>query len=185
MDEVQTQVVDFWFRELTPEQWFRSGGPKLDVMVRERFGALLEKARAGELDGWASSPRGRLALILVLDQFSRHIHRGTPDAFAADPKAQKLCREGIAAGMDKPLTFSERHFFYMPLMHSEDPAVQAMSLDCYKNLAEETAVILDAATAHSDIVERYGRFPHRNAILGRSSTTEEEEFLASEENRFA
>lgn len=184
MNELQRQVIDFWFRELTPAQWFRSGGPALDGTVRERFGTLLEQARAGRLDGWASTPRGRLALILVLDQFSRHIHRGTPDAFASDEKARMLTQEGIAAEMDKPLTFSERHFFYIPLMHSEDPAVQAMSMDCYKSLAEETASILEAAAEHSLIVESYGRFPHRNAVLERTSTPEEEVFLSSPENKF-
>ena len=101
-------VIDFWFRELTPLQWFVGGGPELDDAIRKRFGALLNDAKQGACDAWATSPRGRLALILLLDQFSRHVFRGTPEAFAGDAKAQKLSKEGSEAGMDKPLNFAER-----------------------------------------------------------------------------
>lgn len=123
MDNAQSSVLDFWFRELTPQDWF-GAGEKFDPIVRRRFGMLHEEAAEGALDGWAATPLGRLALIIVLDQFSRHIHRGTPLAFAQDPKAQDLALDGIAQAMDLQLAFSQRHFFYMPLMHAEDARLQ-------------------------------------------------------------
>lgn len=178
------QVLDFWFRELTPRQWF-GGGAELDVMVRQRFAPLLSQAKRNECDDWAETPRGRLALIVLLDQFSRHIHRNTPDAFAQDAKAQQLCLDGIEAGVDQQLTSAERHFFYMPLMHAERLELQALGIEKFTALRNEAEAILGFALGHSSIVERFGRFPHRNATLGRVSTTQEEAFLASGENRFA
>ena len=168
--------LKFWFAELTPEQWFRDG-KTLDGVVRTRFGALLERAKRGELDDWASAPSGRLALIILLDQFSRHIFRGTPDAFAADAKAVSLTLDGIAKGMDEKLeTPAQRQFFYMPLMHAEDRNLQTLSLE--KVMANDFGEdALKAAQAHADIIARFGHFPHRNKILGRASTPEEERFL--------
>jgi uncharacterized protein (DUF924 family) len=178
MEDRYLRVLDFWFRELAPLQWF-AGGAELDGVVRERFAALLEQARRGELDAWANTPRGRLALILVLDQFSRHVFRGRPEAFASDPKAQTLTREGLDAGMDQSLTSAERHFFYMPLMHAEDAELQALSVAKYSALRDEAARILDFAEQHRSIVVRFGRFPHRNAVLERAATAEEQRFLES------
>lgn len=176
------QVIDFWFRELTPSQWFTPGGPELDALVRKRFGALVEDARRGALDHWASSPRGSLALIIVLDQFPRHVFRGAPEAYASDPKAQRLACEGIEAGVDEQLTVAERQFFYLPLMHAEDPDLQARSVERFTALRNEMEGVLGFAVGHRDIVVRFGRFPHRNQILGRASTAEEAAFLASGEN---
>lgn len=176
-------VLDYWFRELAPAQWFR-GGAELDPEIRRRFSGLVADARDGKLDDWAAEPRGRLALILVLDQFARHVHRGSPDTYDGDAKAQELTREGVELGMDRELAFSERHFFYMPLMHAEDAALQELSLRCFAGLRDDVEAVLGFASHHAGIVQRFGRFPHRNALLGRSSTPEEAEFIASDANIF-
>lgn len=184
MNAQQTDVVDFWFRELTPDQWFQGDDPSLDDLIRRRFGDLLTQARNGGLNGWASSPRGRLALIIVLDQFSRNIHRGSGESYAGDAKAQALTLEGIASGMDKNLTFSERQFFYMPLMHAEDTALQAQCVAQFEALKKEAEGLLGYATGHAAIVARFGRFPHRNAMLGRASTPDESAFITAEGRGF-
>lgn len=171
-------VLDFWFRELTPAQWFENG-ETLDPVVRERFGELHEAAARGERDHWAGEPRSRLALILVLDQFSRHIHRGHAAAFAHDPRACELCLDGIARGFDEQLNLAERHFFYMPLMHSEARLVQARGIEQFEKLVEFAQGVLDFARDHAETIERFGRFPYRNAALGRTSTAAEKHYLAS------
>jgi uncharacterized protein (DUF924 family) len=177
-------VIDFWFRELTPRQWFMEGGPQLDERVRNRFGALVEAARRGALDHWATTARGRLALIIVLDQFPRHCFRGLPEAYAGDTKAQAIAVEGIEAGMDEQLDIAERQFFYLPLMHAEDRDLQALSLERFEALREAAESVVGFASGHRKLVYRFGRFPHRNKILGRASSPEEEAFLASDENLF-
>ncbi|HEY2178711.1 MAG TPA: DUF924 family protein [Caulobacteraceae bacterium] len=174
------QVLDFWFKELAPRQWF-AGGVKLDEAVRARFGGLVEAAREGALDGWAANPRGRLALILVLDQFSRHVHRSGPLAFAGDARAQALAVEGIGEGADETLADEERRFLYMPLMHAEDAELQALSVEKFATTGDTSA--LSFARRHRATIERFGRFPHRNAAIGRPSTAEEEAFLASRKRR--
>jgi uncharacterized protein (DUF924 family) len=179
MEHEYSPVIDYWFRELTPRQWFMEGGPELDGCVRARFGALVDAARRGALDHWAASPRGRLALIIVLDQFPRHVFRGLPEAYAGDTRAQALAAEGIEARMDVQLTLSERQFFYLPLMHAENRDLQALSLERFEALREDAEAMLRFASGHRRIVYRFGRFPHRNRILGRASSLEEEAFLAS------
>lgn len=185
MESEYRPVLDFWFRELTPRQWFNEGGPELDALVRARFGSLVEQARRGAKDHWAASPRGRLALIIVLDQFPRHVYRGAPEAYASDGTAQRLAREGIEARVDEQLNVAERQFFYLPLMHAEDRDVQAQSVERFTALRDEMEAVLGFALGHRDIVARFGRFPHRNAILKRESTAEEAAFLASGENTLA
>ena len=172
MEREYSPVIDFWFRELTPPQWFMGASPELDDRIRTRFAALVDAARLGALDHWAASPRGRLALIIVLDQFPRHVFRGMPDAYAGDTRAQALAVEGIDANMDEQLTLSERQFFYMPLMHAEDRALQALSLERFEALLEAAEEVVDFASGHRRLVYRFGRFPHRNRILGRSSSPE-------------
>lgn len=171
------KVLDFWFRELAPADWFNAG-EALDATVRARFGVLHERAIAGGLADWAQSARGRLALVLVLDQFSRHIHRGTAKAFAADPHAQELVLDGIAAGMDEALGLSERHFFYMPLMHAEDPALQRRSIEEFTKLRDFLDNVLEFARSHAADIAEFGRFPYRNEALGRTSTEAEKALLA-------
>jgi uncharacterized protein (DUF924 family) len=184
MNAQQTAVIDFWFRELTPAQWFEGGDPSLDDLIRRRFGDLLVQALAGGLDDWAGSPRGRLALIIVLDQFPRNIHRGLGESFAGDAHAQTLTLEGIAAGLDKGLNLAERQFFYMPLMHAEDVALQKQCVAQFEALKQEVEGVLGFATSHAAIIERFGRFPHRNDMLGRTSTPDEAEFILAEGRGF-
>src|SRR5262249_33598313 len=165
--------------------WFGDGS-NYDAEIRERFGTLHERAASGELeDEWAASARGRLALILVLDQFSRHVHRGSGSAFAQDAMAQRLAADGIARALDPDLIPAARTFFYLPLEHAEDITLQRHSVESFRHLCDGVAPewrkeyegFLDYARRHHDIVARFGRFPHRNAALGRASTPEEAEFL--------
>lgn len=182
MPQPYDPVLDFWFRELGPTDWF-GAGERLDPVIRERFGALHGQAVAGDLDGWAAEPLGRLALIIVLDQFSRQIYRGTAQAFAADPKAQQLTLDGLAAKEDEQLAFAQRQFLYMPLMHSEDPQVQKISLERFAALQAYADYLVQFANGHADEIARYGRFPLRNAALGRASSDEETAFLTTAKPR--
>ena len=175
-------VVDFWFRELEPRHWF-SGAKTLDAKMRKRFSDWVGAALRGDLDTWAKTPRGRLALILLLDQFTRNIHRGAPGAFAGDAKAQALVLEGLAAKADKALALSERQFFYMPLMHAEDLDLQALAEKKFNEILEEAKSIVDFQKGHRALIERFGRFPARNAALGRASTPEEQAFLTRSKMR--
>jgi uncharacterized protein (DUF924 family) len=187
-------VLDFWFGasgadgSLDParkKMWF-GDGRKYDAEIQQKFGMLHERASRGELDAdGAATPCGRMALIILLDQMSRHIHRDTPRAFAQDPVAQKLALDGINHKMDRDLIPAQRAFFYLPFEHAEDIGMQRVSLRCFDALARAAAPAFkkdydsfyDYGRRHHDIIERFGRFPHRNAILGRASTPEEIEFL--------
>jgi len=188
------QVLDFWFGacgadgaldSAKQKMWF-SDGRNYDAAIRKRFGKLHRRAGRGELDAqWAAMPRGRIALIVVLDQFSRHIHRGTATAFAQDPAAQRLAVEGVEQGSDRTLIPAQRAFFYLPLEHAENIKLQQTGVRLFRQLAtkvdpawrSEYAGFADYSSHHRDIIERFGRFPHRNKILGRVSTPEEIEFL--------
>ena len=193
-------VLDFWFADAAggPQAverrnrvWFR-GGATFDRECTECFAATLEAAASGELDHWKESPRGRLALIILLDQFSRNIYRGTAAAFQQDDQALAACREGIEEGHDRQLAPFERTFFYQPLQHAEDREVQALSVRIFETLAKESSEEwrehLEAkaghAREHRDIVEEFGRFPHRNAVLSRESSPAEEAYLADDAPRF-
>jgi len=193
MSEIDS-VLEFWFGScgadgsLDPakkKMWF-GDGRRHDDAIRGRFGAVHERAARGELTGdWAATPSGRMALIVVLDQFSRHIHRDTAAAFAQDPAAQALVVEGLGADVDHKLIPAQRAFFYVPLEHAEDRELQRLGVRCFDGLARVVAPpwraeydsFLDYAQRHREIIERFGRFPHRNAVLGRQSTKEEEAFL--------
>ncbi|MBB3140286.1 DUF924 family protein [Halomonas organivorans] len=168
------RVLDFWFGELTPAQWFRKDAG-LDDEIRRRFGATLEAARRGELWTWRRSAKGRLAEVIVLDQFSRNIHRNSAEAFAADSLALVLAQEAVLAGLDDALDDAERAFLYMPYMHSESLVVhdEALRLFSRPGLGEN----LRFEHRHRDILMRFGRYPHRNALLGRASSEEELAFL--------
>lgn len=175
MAETTAQMVlHFWFEELTPRQWFAKDDA-LDAQVTERFTSLLQAAIAGELWLWRRSPQGRLAEILVLDQFSRNIHRGRVGAFAQDPQALVLAQEAVAAGADHHLDIRQRAFLYMPYMHSESLRIHDEALRLFDQPGLEDN--LDYERRHRAIIERFGRYPHRNAILGRASRAEELAFL--------
>ena len=193
MSEID-EVLEFWFGacgadgaldRARQKMWF-SGGRQHDAVIRKRFGKLHRRAARGELDAeWVATPRGRVALIVVLDQFSRHVHRGTAAAFAQDVAAQRLATAGVEQGVDPELIPAQRAFFYLPFEHAEDVKLQRIGVRLFERLATEVAPawrkeyvsFADYAGHHRDIIERFGRFPHRNAILGRVSTPEEVEFL--------
>lgn len=169
------EVLGFWFELLMPEQWFR-GSSSTDDEVRELFGALREEVLASEAEGWRDTPDTILAAIIILDQFSRNIHRGTAEAFAADPLALTLTREALAKGWDKGLSKERAQFLYMPLMHAEDPAAQSLCLKYFEELGEPNN--LEFARSHADVIARFGRFPSRNQALGRESTPVEQDYLS-------
>jgi uncharacterized protein (DUF924 family) len=187
-------VLTYWFGPELPaddaavrpelKRWFM-GGPDVDRDIQERFGRLLEQARRGDLDEWASTPRGRLALIIVLDQFSRNAYRGTPLAFAQDEGARKLTLAGLDRGDDRDLLLLERIFFYLPLEHAEDlksqdrfvAIVHELAASAPATLREFMGIAVDQARQHRETVARFGRFPQRNGALGRESTPEEVAFL--------
>lgn len=175
MKELTAQaVLHFWFEALTPRQWFAKDDI-LDAQVAKRFAWLLQAAIAGELWCWRGSPQGRLAEILLLDQFSRNIHRGQAAAFAQDPQALVLAQEAVAAGADHQLAIHQRVFFYMPYMHSESLRIHDEALRLFSQPGLEGNLRYERR--HRAIIERFGRYPHRNAILGRASSVEEIAFL--------
>jgi uncharacterized protein (DUF924 family) len=187
-------VLDFWFGTCGPDgaldpqkqkMWF-GDGRQHDKAIREQFGALHARASRGELDeAWSIAPEGHIALIVILDQFSRHIRRGEPAAFAQDPAAQRLAMAGLDRRLDRQLIPAQRAFFYMPFEHAEDIELQRLGVRCFDGLARTVAEpyrreyesFLDYAQRHLAIIERFGRFPHRNRMLGRDSTPAEIEFL--------
>jgi uncharacterized protein (DUF924 family) len=176
------EVHDFWFTELTPEDWFKKDD-SFDQQLQDRFGDLVGDALGGRLDRWAEADQSCLSLILLLDQMTRNIFRNQPRAFAGDEFALSLSLKGQAAGwIAAAKTLPERQFWLMPMMHSEDLAVQDSSLPLFEKLTNED--IYGYAVRHRDIIARFGRFPHRNAILGRPSSAEEEAFLQEPNSSF-
>ena len=198
-DEDQARIdaiLAFWFKEqeLSAPQidhrmdiWFGEDAA-FDHEIQQNFAADVDRASEGKLDHWADEPRGRLALILLLDQFRRNIYRGSAKAFEKDNTALKLCVEGAMQKKDRGLTAIQRAFFYMPLQHAESRKVQAKSVELFSKLAEAVSptfqetflTIAQFAELHRDIIDQYGRFPHRNTLLGRDNTPEEDEYLAGD-----
>jgi uncharacterized protein (DUF924 family) len=166
-------VLAFW-RAAGPKKWFAKDDA-FDAEIRDRFLATYEAAANGELDDWEASPEGAFALIVVLDQFPRNMFRGDGRTFAADPLARAVADRAIARGHDQPFAPSERTFFYLPFEHSEDLADQERCVAL--NRAFGDADGLKWAELHADIIRRFGRFPHRNKVLGRTTTPEEQAFL--------
>lgn len=171
----EQDVIRFWFEELEPKQWWVKDD-KLDVEIAERFGPLLNAAASCELAGWRGTAEGRLAEIIVLDQFSRNIFRNKPEAFAQDPLALGLAQEAVRCGADQELSSEKRRFIYMPFMHSESAQIHERAVELF---GSEPALAdnLEYEYKHKEIIDRFGRYPHRNEILGRESTEEELEFL--------
>ena len=193
-------VLAFWFGGATSDRealqqrnrlWFQGGAP-FDGECTKHFGASLAAAADGRLDHWTESPRSRLALIVLLDQFSRNIYRGTAAAYQQDARALAACMEGIELGHDRQLAPIERTFFYMPMEHAEDRKIQLLSVQQFEALAREAPeelreqLLANAgyARGHRDIVEQFARFPHRNRILGRANTADEDAYLADDARRF-
>jgi len=180
--KLAAQTLSFWFEEISAELWFKKDDA-FDSLLAERFGRLVEQALAGQLDSWAGAAEGRLALILLLDQMTRNIYRGRPAAFAGDDMALALSvraeKEGMIAAEPQ---VERRQFFLMPMMHSEDIQIQKTSLPLFR--AHTTERTYDYAVRHHDIIARFGRFPHRNAVLGRPSSQEELDFLTGPNSSF-
>jgi len=193
MREIE-EILSYWLHprpataaeaEARKQFWF-TGGEAIDREIRQRFGGLVAQARAGALEAWTETPRGTLALIILIDQFSRNLHRGTPEAFSRDPVALELARAGFEAGRFDELDPIERLFAALPLRHAEDVESQkrAVALSVKDALTGEPYLqdflvySVDWARKHLDVIVRFGRFPHRNAALGRPSTPEELEYLA-------
>jgi len=174
-------IPHFWFTELTPKQHFAKDAA-LDEAIRTRFGATLEAAARCELFAWRATPEGRLAEVLVLDQFSRNVYRDTPRAFAQDALALVLAQELVASGHDGSLPEAQRSFAYMPYMHSESALVHTQAVALFTQLGNENN--LDFELRHKAIIDRFGRYPHRNALLGRTSTPEELAFLSEPGSSF-
>ena len=168
------EILNFWFKECKPEQWFKKN-EDFDQMIENRFSSAIENAIAGNLGNWEKSETGCLALIILLDQFTRNVFRDTPRAFAGDKRAlalsQLCCDKDYLTNPD----IQRRQFMLMPMMHSENLAVQEAALPLFKKYA--SGKDYKYAEKHRDIIVRFGRFPHRNVILGRKSTNEELEFL--------
>lgn len=200
MNDAIEKILEFWFGTFPDayssdpsrvDMWFKNGST-YDQEIFIKFGALYERAINGELEHWLDMPRGRLAVIILLDQFSRHIHRGHAAAFAQDEKAQQICLDGIGAGDDLNLHPVERSFFYLPLEHAEDIDRQSLSVEAFFRLAQDVPeshrqvymLALDYAQKHQYVIEKFGRFPELNPILERQSTAEELEFIASGEYSF-
>ena len=173
MTETPAEVIAFW-REAGPERWFEKN-EVFDEAVRARFLALHERAAAGELKDWENSAEGRLALLLLFDQFPRNMFRGTARAFATDELARAIAAGALLKGFDAQVPSDLRTFLYLPFEHSEDMADQERGLALYTATGDQDD--LKWAQIHADIIRRFGRFPHRNAALGRSTTPEEQAFL--------
>ena len=178
------QVLDFWFTERVLALCFERNDA-FDAEIRTLFGAAVAEAQSGGFEDWCETPKGTLALLILLDQMPRNIHRGSPLAFAADARALAIAEQAVAAGLERGFPFPWRRFFYLPYEHSEDSKVHkramalfaALAVDCAEKDNVEAAVQLYYAARHAEIVFRFGRYPHRNAVLGRVSTPEEEAFL--------
>lgn len=174
-------VLAFWFEETEPALWWTSDAA-FDDLIRQRFGTLLASASQSELYSWRTGAKGRLAEIIVLDQFSRNIHRNTPAAFSQDSMALVLAQEAVAAGFHEQLSETERVFLLLPYMHSESSVIHVEAERLYREHAP--AVNHKFELEHKAIIDRFGRYPHRNGILGRKSTPEEIQFLTQPGSRF-
>ena len=174
-------IINFWFNEATPKQWFVKD-EEFDALIYDRFSEVYDAASNCELFAWRSTPTGRLAEIIVLDQFPRNMFRDTSAAFATDTLALCLAQEAVAQSDDQKLPSQQRAFLYMPYMHSESPAIHQGAVKLFEQPGMETN--LDYELKHQTIIERFGRYPHRNEALGRESTPEELEFLQTPGSSF-
>ena len=188
MSPLAADILDFWFGpppHAARDAWFRKD-PAFDATIRERFGPAIDTALAGGYADWAAEPHGALARVIVLDQFTRNAFRDTPRAFAGDPAALAAAIAAVDAGQDRALGPYERWFLYLPFEHSEAASMQERALELFTRLRDDTglAAPLEWAERHAAVIRLFGRYPHRNAILGRPSTPEEIAFLASPGSRF-
>ena len=174
-------VLSFWFEELEPKDWFVSRD-EVDNTIIHRFKNLLESAAKSELYAWRETAEGRLAEVIVLDQFSRNVYRDSPQAFAQDSLALALAQEAIKLELDKRLPIEQRAFFYLPFMHSESKIIHEEAITLFRQPGLENNY--DFEIKHKNIIDKFGRYPHRNSVLGRESTSEEIEFLTQPNSSF-
>ena len=170
----QDDVIRFWFEELQPQVWFERN-TQVDATIAERFSGLHQRLSKSVGTSEIANAREALATVIVLDQFSRNLFRGSAQAFATDQRALAIAQQAVERGWDQELSKDQRLFLYMPFQHAEDRAVQERSMDLFTALGD--AQTLDYARRHKEVIDRFGRYPHRNKILGRESTPEEIEFL--------
>lgn len=170
-------IIKFWFEDTKPQQWFQVS-EEFDALIKENFEESYENATAGILDDWRSDSDGALALCILLDQMPRNMFRGTPKAFATDKNALVIAKYAISKGLDQVLSPTKRRFIYLPFEHSENLGDQKRSVELFEKIKNDDPLGYEYAVKHLDVVEKYGRFPHRNKILGRENTPEEEEYLA-------
>lgn len=176
MLDTKNDILTFWFEEISPQQWFQVNA-EFDELIRQRYLKIYEAASQGDMDHWQGDADGCLALCLVLDQFPRNMFRGKPEAFATDKKALLISKHAIHRGYDTILSAPKRRFLYLPFEHSENLNDQKKSLELFKSMKNDDPLGYDYALRHYEVIEKFGRFPSRNAALGRDSTPEEEEYL--------
>ena len=174
-------ILTFWFQQLSPKDWFNYNA-EVDQQIEKRFLTTLQQAQQSELFSWRKTAHGRLAEVIVLDQFSRNIYRNSPKAFAQDGMALALAQEAISLGLDKPLSAVERSFLYMPFMHSESKLIHQTAERLFKSLGQTTSYEFELK--HKAIIDQFGRYPHRNKTLGRESTKQELKFLEQPNSSF-
>jgi uncharacterized protein (DUF924 family) len=183
MKDTKEEILYFWFEETQPAQWFQKNDA-FDQQILERFLVSYEMAEDGLCDGWNSDADGCLALCILLDQFPRNMFRGMPRSFKTDGKALLIAKHTVAKGFDQVLPPMQRRFVYLPYEHSESLSDQKKSLELFETMQSEDPMSYDYALRHYEVIERFGRFPHRNVILGRDNTPEEEEYLAQDGSGF-
>lgn len=174
-------IIDFWFKQTTPDQWFGKSDA-FDLLIQQRFASVHQQATAGELFAWRHSAEGRLAEIIVLDQFSRNLYRDNAQAFAQDGMALVLAQEAVALGLDQDLEQNQKAFLYMPYMHSESALIHEQALHLFTQLGNENNLKFEIM--HKAIIDQFGRYPHRNALLGRTSSADEIAFLQQPNSSF-
>ncbi|PJB71765.1 MAG: DUF924 domain-containing protein [Alphaproteobacteria bacterium CG_4_9_14_3_um_filter_47_13] len=177
MRDTKQEIIHFWFQETEPSQWFQKN-EGFDESIRTRFRVTYNMARDGLCDGWKEDAAGCLALCIVLDQFPRNMFRGEPESFATDGQALLVTKYAVSRGFDQILPALQRRFLYLPYEHSEVMEDQKKSVAFFEALKNEDPMGYDYALRHYDVIAQFGRFPHRNIILGRKNTPEEEEYLA-------
>ena len=177
MTNIQTDILNFWFNETKPEQWFQVN-EAFDKLIIDRFTDAYAMAVRGEFDDWQEDADGLLALCILLDQMPRNMFRGTPKAFATDAKSLLIVKNAVSQGLDQKIDIQKRRFVYLPYEHSENLEDQKLSVELFAQLKQHDPLGYDYAVRQFDVIEKYGRFPHRNKILERDNTPEEEEYLA-------
>ena len=177
MKDTKQEILDFWFEETKPAQWFQKNS-EFDREISDRFLNDYNLCREGVYDGWQEEAKGCLALCILLDQFPRNMFRGSARAFKTDAQALLIARHAIGQGFDKTLDIAERRFIYLPYEHSENLSDQKTSVSLFEDIKDEDPQGYEYALKHLEVIERFGRFPHRNDVLGRENTDEEEKYLA-------